>query len=69
MYLKHRKEMEDSGVDVGKSFPNTNPSALQLEFKELSDFIRGNFSTGMMQGAIFTPQLESWPTLDKYRQF
>uniref|UniRef100_A0A8C5TU97 Nicotinamide riboside kinase 2 n=1 Tax=Malurus cyaneus samueli TaxID=2593467 RepID=A0A8C5TU97_9PASS len=29
MYLKHRKEMEDCGVDVGKSSPNTNPSALE----------------------------------------
>lgn len=43
MYLKHRKEMEDCGVDVGKSAPNTNPSALELEFKELGDLIRGNF--------------------------
>lgn len=30
-------------MDVGKPAPSTNPSALELEFKELGDLIRGNF--------------------------
>lgn len=56
MYLKHRKEMEDSGVDVGECSPNTNPSVLPLGFKELGDFIRGSFHCDDA-GDIFTPEL------------
>lgn len=33
MYLKHRKEMEDSGVDVGE-LPARSPLALDAAVKE-----------------------------------
>lgn len=40
MYLKHRKEMEDNGVDVGKALQTQSLWYYTLDFKEGSNVIK-----------------------------